>query len=106
MGAYELDDEAVRKFLDTLHESDAVWPAMSSLAFALKEQLSLPEPKRVGAVVRCTGSVDDGPGIFLRWAGDDHTRAPWMIPGTLATYERADLERIVEILSEGVPYDG
>lgn len=100
MSTYELDDEKVRL---CLHNGGASLPQY--LAEALSEQLPIPTPTKIGAVVR-TDSKLCAPelSVFIRWASDVQTGEPWELREELdrRTYRTADIGRIVEVLSEGV----
>lgn len=90
MATYELDDEVVRAWLEGHPDGN--------LASSLREQLAVPAPSKVGAIVRATyaGSV------FVRWAVEELTTSCWIDvqDGEFVSTER--LGRITEVLAPGV----
>jgi hypothetical protein len=94
MSTYELDDAQVREALskgpDSHYAKDLVMEALS-------EQLPLPVPTKIGAVVRA------GISTYQRWAHDNATHSPWIEVGNHEEPYRTDqIGRITEVLSEGV----
>ena len=105
MSKYELDDELVLAFLDTLHESEDELPS-GRIGGALEKQLPIPAPTKIGAMVRTPGfpsAFRPEPLVFIRWATDSHTVSPWIEASDHEQPYRTDeIGRVVEILSEGV----
>lgn len=93
MSTYELDDEMVRAWLQGHPDGN--------FSSALREQLPLPVPIKVGAIVKATYTN----GVYVRWTSDNLNGAPWIdtTDGEHLTSER--LGRITEILSEGKELD-
>lgn len=96
MSTYELDDELVREFLSTLHESEDEMPS-GKIGSTLKAQIPQPTPKKVGAVVRTT----EPNYVYVRWSMDDSGK-PWVDAQDDEHRSTDDIGRIVEVLSEGV----
>lgn len=99
MSTYELDDNLVRAIAGTVWSSNV---QLDALAGQLREQLPLPTPVKIGAVVRTTGS-NSGNTTFVRWTYDVHSTSPWIATNDVDETYRTDLiGRIVEVLAEGV----
>ena len=99
MSKYEIDDEVVRGLVDN---RDLLPPRLHSAVAALEEQIPLPVPAKVGAMVRTEMPVR-GASVFIRWATDHHTTSPWIQASDHEQPYRTDeIGRIVEVLSEGV----
>lgn len=94
MSTYELDDEMVRAWLQGHPDGN--------FSSALREQLPLPVPTKLGAVVRTVGSPE-GYSAFIRWTHDVHSTSPWVPVNDVDVTCRTDrIGRITEVLSEGV----
>jgi hypothetical protein len=90
---YELDDADVRAYL----ESD-VSTRFPGLYGALKSQLPIPVPTKVGAVVRT-----EEHGLLTRICEDNHHTAEWRQPsGREVSAEQIQRTKVEEVLSEGV----
>jgi hypothetical protein len=103
MSTYELDDELVAEFLRTLHKGEEEMPA-GKMGKVLHEQLPLPVPAKIGAVVR-VGQPVYGNVVWIRLspAGSGRREFQWVglnDPDTAVSSEK--LGRITEVLSEGV----
>lgn len=99
MSKYELDDNLVRAISGTVWSSNV---QLDELAAQLREQLPLPTPTKIGAVVRTVGA-DSGNSTFVRWTYDVHSTSPWIAANDADETYRTDLiGRITEVLSEGV----
>jgi hypothetical protein len=97
MGTYELDDVLVREWL----ESDA-GVADLAMAMALKDQVPIPVPQHIGAVV-ATDAPAVGRVVYIRWAKDSRTHSPWIAANDHEQpYRTEDIGRITEVLSLGV----
>jgi len=95
---YEIDDEVIRGLVDN---RDLLPPRLLTAVAALEEQIPLPTPVNVGAVVRTEGGFRGG--VYLRWAHDNATHSPWIAVGDHEEPHRTDeIGRIVEVLAEGV----
>lgn len=95
MSAYELDDDMVRAWLEG-------HPDEGNFSDALTQQLPLPVPTGIGAVVKTTVPVR-GFAYYLRWAHDGATHSPWIEVGMHEDPFRTDqIGRIVKVLSPGV----
>ena len=93
MSTYELDDELVQAVI----ASDWTSAQMDRLIGAFTEQLPLPVPTKVGAVVRTAGAVfvrNDCGNEYVWCEVSNNVPARW--------FSDEDLPRITEILSEGV----
>lgn len=101
MGTYELDDDLVRRFAK-LPERIISNETVANLQARLSEQLPIPVPTKIGAVVRTEMEIR-GPLVFVRWALDSRTHSPWIEAGNHEQPYRTDeIGRITEVLSEGV----
>lgn len=104
MGTYELDDDFVRKFIE--HQGQAGWGSViaDKMALVLQEQLPIPVPTKIGAVVRTVPTEDHMDGtVFVRWSRDSYTHSPWIEAGNHeAPYRTDEIGRIVEVLAPGV----
>lgn len=73
---------------------------------AVRAQIPIPAPTKIGAVVRAIGMYGDGPdasAVFIRWALDSRTHNPWIQAGNHEQPYRTDeIGRITKVLSEGV----
>lgn len=73
----------------------------------LREQIPIPVPVKIGAVVLTNGATDNrlpsGNNYFIRWAHDNATTSPWIEAGNHEEPYRTDaIGRITEVLSPGV----
>ena len=94
MSTYELDDDLVREWLRS-SPGDNDLP----LVMALKDQVPLPTPTNVGAVVRTVSPSS----LWIRWTYDAHSHEPWIEANdTDNTYRSDQIGRITEVLFEGV----
>lgn len=92
MSTYELDDDVVRRWLKGSETA-----ARDEIDKALANQLPLPAPTNVGAVVRTEK------GLYVRWAWKGRTFSPWIAVGNHEQpYRTSEIGRITEILSPGV----
>lgn len=100
VSTYEIDDEVVRGLVDN---RDLLPPRLLSAVAALEEQIPLPTPTKIGAVVRTSMKVR-GPRVFIRTAVDGHTGSPWqeMNASDEPALPSEQIGRITEVLSEGV----
>lgn len=101
MSTYELDDELVRQIATTVWSSHV---DLQALADQLREQIPIPAPTKVGAVVR-VAAVVYGNVVWIRHGpeGSGRREFQWVglnDPDTSISTEK--LGRIVEVLSEGV----
>lgn len=99
MATFDLDEDLVREFVGTLHESEDELPS-GQIGRALKAQLPLPVPTKIGAVVRTRGA----PSEYRTWVLG---RLPgiWFTPedeAGAAAYFTREIGRIVEVLAPGV----
>ena len=95
MSTYELDDDMVRAWL-TGH------PEEGNFSDALLQQLPLPTPLKVGAIVMTRTPVR-GRATYIRWAHENATHSPWIEVGDHEEPYRTDqIGRIIEVLSEGI----
>jgi len=96
MSTYDLDDEAVRRWLTG---SDAA--ARDEIDKALANQLPLPVPTNIGAIVttlRPNGTRER----YVRWAWDSHSHEPWIEFNSDQTYRSDQIGRIVDVPFEGL----
>lgn len=99
MSKYELDDEMVQKFVTAAPASgQGNGGVVAPLADALKAQIPIPAPVKIGAVVR----TSEPNYTYTRWALDSISNTPWIdaADGEQRSTER--LGRITEVLSPGV----
>lgn len=96
MSKYELDDNLVRAISGTVWSSNV---QLDELAAQLREQLPLPVPSKIGAVVRATHNSG---GVFTRWGTDEQVDRPWVDSTDGEHVQTERLGRITEVLSEGV----
>jgi hypothetical protein len=67
---------------------------------ALRAQIPIPVPNKIGAVVRTEHPTLGG--YYLRWSHDNATHSPWIQVGNHEEPYRTDqIGRITEVLSEG-----
>lgn len=102
----ELEEAAARQLIHDLREGLGD-KAARALADALEEQIPIPVPVKIGAVVRTNGATDNrltsGNNYFIRWAYDNATTSPWIEAGNHEEPYRTDaIGRITEVLSPGV----
>lgn len=96
MGTYELDDAQVKMLL----QSPDRLPR--ALAAALKAQVPVDVPSRIGAVV-VTDLPAVGRVVYIRWAQDSRTHSPWIAANDHEQpYRTEDIGRITEVLFVGV----
>lgn len=75
---------------------------------AVRSQIPVPVPARIGAVVLTNGATDNrltsgNNYYFVRWAYDSATTSPWIEAGNHEEPYRTDaIGRITEVLSPGV----
>lgn len=97
MGTYELDDDAVKRLSEWRTETTAVMPLrIRETLNALCDQIPIPLPTGLGAVVRATE------GLAIR---ADLDQAPWCLHRPDVPYvwaDDGDLGRVLEVLSNGI----
>lgn len=97
MSTYELDDEKVRLIVDTVvSQNTRHGDAWVSLQLAMKDQLPLPVPQKIGAIVK----TDKG--VYVRWAIDS-SAYPWFELG-LEGGDMLEIHQIGRI--KEVPFEG
>lgn len=92
MSKYELDDDEVRAWLTSPDHN-----ATTALAAALKEQVGLPIPGDIGAIVQ----TDNG--RYFRWTYDAHSHNPWAELNAVDNLSSSEtLGRITKVLFPGL----
>lgn len=93
MSTYEIEDDVVRRLVGN---ADLLPPNLQSAVMALEEQIPIPVPTKIGAVVR-TESGD----VFTLTSAHRLTDLVWIAPNGFHAVPEA-IGRITEVLSEGV----
>lgn len=102
MGVYELDDDQVRRFVESA-EPTIDDPETAAVIDALKPQVRVEVPQCVGAVVRTHDQKLGNSGVYIRWATDRRTTSPWIRQSDHEQPYRTDeIGRIVKVLATGV----
>ena len=96
---FEMDDASLPELLNDLAEIPA--NPYAGLIKELTEQIPIPTPVKIGAVVR---TVEAGATrTFVRWTYDAHSVSPWFEANDHEEPYRTDqIGRITEVLSPGV----
>lgn len=104
MGTYELDDDQVRRFVESA-DPGIDDPETAAMIDVLRPQVPIPVPLAIGAVVQTDHpSCAPDPSIFIRWASDVQTPTPWILREELdmMQYRTDEIGRVLRVLSAGV----